>query len=252
MDSSTYLDMDNGDREPLFFFLLNAYLQSRIETGNESDGDEEVNVYLAGLLHSLVDGRFYVDNAERLATSPVDVCQKAEASGSDRGKAHVYRTNADHRLMAFGLFSGWGEHTSFYRRTMTPETAYIEEAQQFYSWAALFSARMPARYRGLALTLAKLAEGFDTYHTVLLHMAGSHLNLIRRLTPGQTFHLERAAHEAALPGIQAEALDRMLAAYNAWRHDPTPEARKQLKQAGAAYKKLRPNANTSSLLGEDA
>ena len=95
MDSTAYLDLRNGEREPLFFFMLNAYLQSRIETDHESDGDEEVNVYLAGLLHSLVDGRFYADNVDRLATSALDVCQKAEESGTDRGKTNVYRTNAD-------------------------------------------------------------------------------------------------------------------------------------------------------------
>ena len=110
MDTAHYVDLDNGEREPLFFFLLNAYLQSRIETDNESDGDEEVNVYVAGLLHSLVDGRFYCDNVDRLATSPVEVCQKAEESGSNRGKANVYRSNADHRFLAYGLFSGWAEH----------------------------------------------------------------------------------------------------------------------------------------------
>ena len=135
MDSTAYLDLRNGEREPLFFFMLNAYLQSRIETDHESDGDEEVNVYLAGLLHSLVDGRFYADNVDRLATSALDVCQKAEESGTDRGKTNVYRTNADHRLMAFGLFSGFGDHVSLYRRGTTPDEAYIDEARQFYSWA---------------------------------------------------------------------------------------------------------------------
>ena len=144
MDSTAYLDLRNGEREPLFFFMLNAYLQSRIETDHESDGDEEVNVYLAGLLLSLVDGRFYADNVDRLATSALDVCQKAEESGTDRGKTNVYRTNADHRLMAFGLFSGFGDHVSLYRRGTTPDEAYIDEARQFYSWAGAFCSRQAA------------------------------------------------------------------------------------------------------------
>ena len=108
MDSTAYLDLRSGESEPLFFFMLNAYLQSRIETDHESDGDEEVNVYLASLLHSLVDGRFFAASVDRLASSALDVCQKAEESGTDRGRTNIYRTNADHRLMAFGLFSGFG------------------------------------------------------------------------------------------------------------------------------------------------
>lgn len=248
MDSTEYVDLTNGEREPLFFFLLNAYLQSRIDTDHESDGDEEVNVYLAGLLHSLVDGRFYADNVDHLASSPLDVYQKAEESGTNRGKADVYRTNADHRLMAFGLFSGFGDHTGLYRRSMTPDAAYTEEARQFYAWASLFCARMPARYRGLATTLEKLADGFETYHEVLGHMATHHLGLMDRLSPGQAWHLEREAHEAALPQIEAEALDRMLDAYNRWRLDPSEQTRQALREASEPYCQLKPDVDRERLM----
>lgn len=248
MDSSAYLDLHNGEREPLFFFMLNAYLQSRIETDHESDGDEEVNVYLAGLLHSLVDGRFYADNVDHLATSALDVCERADQVGTDRGKASVYRTNADHRLMAFGLFAGFGEHASLYRRTMTPDTAYIDEAQQFYSWAALFCARLPSKYRGLATTLEKLADDFDTYHEVLGHMAANHMDLMQRLSPGQTFHLEREAHAAAMPALEEQALDRMLDAYNRWRLEPNKKTRQQFIEASTPYCELKPDCDVQQLV----
>ncbi|MEE3261245.1 MAG: hypothetical protein VX290_00265 [Candidatus Latescibacterota bacterium] len=67
MDSPTYVDLNNGEQENMFFFLLNAYLTSRIETDCESDGDEEVNVYMAGLLHGVVDGKFYTETTDHLA-----------------------------------------------------------------------------------------------------------------------------------------------------------------------------------------
>ena len=248
MDSATYLDLHHGEQETLFFFLLNAYLQSRIDTDNETDGDEEVNVYLAGLLHDIVDGRFYSDNVERLATSSLDVCQLADACGTPRGKTQVYRTNADHRLLAFGLFAGWGEQTSLYRRTQTPDAAHAEAAQQFYAWAALFCARLPERYRGLATTLEKLADGFETYHAVLIHMAGHHLGLMERLSPGQTWHLEREAHRAALPQIEEHALDRMLDAYNRWRLDPKADTRQRFLEESAPYCQLRPEVDPGELL----
>lgn len=248
MDSTAYLDLRSGEREPLFFFMLNAYLQSRIETDHESDGDEEVNVYLAGLLHSLVDGRFFAANVDRLASSALDVCQKAEESGTDRGKTNVYRTNADHRLMAFGLFSGFGEHVSRYRRATTPAEAYIDEARQFYSWAAVFCSRMPPRYRGLAMTLEKLADDFGAYHEVLRHMATHHMGLMERLSPGQTWHLEHEAHEAALPQIEVHALDRMLDAYNRWRLDPNQKTRKQFLEASSPYSELKSDFDPKALM----
>ncbi len=248
MDSTTYLDLRNGEREPLFFFLLNAYLHSRLETDHESDGDEEVNVYLAGLLHSLVDGRFYADNVDHLAPSALDVCEKAEQCGTNRGKTNVYRTNADHRLMAFGLFSGFGGHVSLYRKTMTSDDTYIEEARQFYSWASIFCARLPPRYRGLATTLEKISEGFDTYQEVLGHMATNHMDLMQRLSPGQTWHLEKDAHAAALPQIEVHALDRMLDAYNRWRLEPNEASRKQFLEASTPYCELKPGFNAGSLM----
>lgn len=248
MDSTEVLDLRNGESEPLFFFMLNAYLQSRIETDHESDGDEEVNVYVAGLLESLVDGRFYADNAEQLASSALDVCEKADHCETNRGKATVYRTNADHRLMAFGLFSGFGDHVGRYRAAMTADDAYVEEARQFYGWAALFCARLPSRYRGLALTLEKLADGFGTYHEVLNHMATHHMDLMRRLSPGQTWHLEKDAHQAALPQIEAQALDQMLDAYNRWRLAPSEATRNEFLQASGPYCELKPDFDADGLM----
>jgi hypothetical protein len=248
MESTTYLDIRNGEQEPLFFFLLNSYLLSRIETDHESVGDEEVNVYVAGLLESLVDGRFYADNVDDLATPALDVCQKADECNNNRGKTNAYRTNADRRLMAFVLFSEFGEHVSLYRRSMTPDEAYIEEAQQLYSWAAMFGSRLPPRYRGLAITLAKLAEGLGTYHEILGHMATHHMDLLQRLSPGQTWHLERESQAATLPQIEALALDRMLEAYSRWRLEPTEATRKQFLEASAPYCELRPDVDAEGLM----
>ncbi len=247
-----YVDLKCGEREPMFFFLLNAYLQSRIETGNESDGDEEVNVYMARLLQSLVDGRFYVDNAGYLAASPLDVAGKAEQATTTRGKVSIYRTNADCRLMEFGLFSGCGGYVSLYRQAMTPQPAetYLKQAEQFYAWAALLCSRMPTRYRGLSLTLYKLAEGFDAYRHVLRHMAGNHLGLLYRLSPGQLWHLERAANAAALPAIKEQALDRMLDAYNRWVAEPTADNRRLFMEASEPYCQLKPGFNPASLVPE--
>ena len=170
-----------------------------------------------------MDGRFYADNVDRLATSALDVCQKAEESGTDRGKTNVYRTNADHRLMAFGLFSGFGDHVSLYRRRTTPDEAYIDEARQFYSWAG-------------------------AYHEVLGHMAAHHMDLMERLSPGQTWHLEHEAHEAALPQIEAQALDHMLDAYNRWRVEPNETTRKQVLEASTPYTELKSGFDPKDLM----
>ena len=238
MDSPTYVDLNNGEQKNMFFFLLNAYLTSRIETDCESDGDEEVNVYMAGLLHGVVDGKFYTETTDHLAMSPTNVQRKAEDGGSDRSKADVYRANADHRMIAFGLFDGWGERSSRQRLETSQSAGYLEEAQRFYGWASVCCRRMPQKYNMLAQTLDRLANDFETYHGVLDHMARHHLDLLPRLSRGQAFHLEHGAHEAALPAIQEHALDRMLDAYNAWRAEPTTETRAEFMRQSQAYTQL--------------
>ena len=233
-----YANLNGGARETVFFFMLNAYLSARIDTAHESDGDEEVNVYMAFLLESLVDGSFYLEHGEKLATTPDDVFQKVGRDDSDRHKLDVYRSNADHRLIAFGLFDGWGGHRSLYRQATTPDESYLEEAQRFYGWAAAFGGRMPANYRGLATTLEKISADFTTYVDVLGYMGSHYMNLIARLSPGELFHLEREAHEAAVPMIKEQTLDGMLDAYNTWKADPTDGNRLRLKAACDRYSQL--------------
>ena len=89
MRNVDYIDLANGEREKSFFFVLNAYLHSRIDRKRESVDDEEVNVYMAHLLHSLVDGRFYTDNHQLLATTPADVFTKGEECDSNHHKLKV-------------------------------------------------------------------------------------------------------------------------------------------------------------------
>lgn len=240
MQDVAYFDLKTHEQETLFFFMLNAFLCSRLDTARDSDGDEEVNVYMAHLLLSLVDGRFYTEHTEVLGSTPAEVFAKAEEEDTPRHKLQVYRANADHRLVSFGLFSGSGERQSLYRQTLANPAAYLDEAQQYYHWAALFGHRLPARYRGLALALAKIAAHFETYCAVLAHLSASYLQLMPRLSSGELFHLEREAHQAAQPYIREEALNRLLDAYNEWQTQGAPESRQRFQEECARYQQVDP------------
>lgn len=240
MQNTTYIDLKTREQETIFFFMLNAFLCSRLETDNESDDDEEVNIYMAQLLLSLVDGSFYSEHAEVLASTPTDVYFKVEEGHTPRHKLQVYRANADHRLVSFGVFGGFGEYQSRHRKAFAAPDAYLEEAQQYYGWAALFCTRLSARYRGLALALEKIAARFGTYCDILGHLSAHHLNLMRQLTPGELFHLEREVNQAALPHIQEEALNHLLDAYNQWQALGTPDSRRHFQEECARYQQVNP------------
>ena len=240
MQNVDYLDISNREREKIFFFMFNSFLCARIDTENETEDDEDVNMYMAQLLHSIVNGSFYVDHVDELANSPTDVYEKLESGPGDRHKLQVCRSNADHRLVSFGVFSGFGDHQSLYRQTVTPPEAHLEYAQEYYGWAAAFSARMPDRYKGLTEVLEKIATRFGTYRAILEHMRTRYFNFIPRITPGELYHLEREIHQRALPQIKEEALDQLLDAYNQWRDRPDAETRQKLQDACACYQQLEP------------
>jgi hypothetical protein len=247
MKNADYLDISTQEREFFFFFMFNSFLCARIDTENETEDDEDVNMYMAHLLQSAVDGRFYVDHAGVLATSPVDVYEKGEEQGDNRHKLEVYRSNADHRLISYGVFSSFGQRQSLYRQNSTPPEAHLEYAQEYYSWAAAFSARLPDRYKGLTEVLEKIAARFDTYQAVLAHMRARYFNFLPRLTPGQLFHLEREIHDRALPQIKESVLDQLLEAYNQWRIDPGEETRRKFEEASERYHQLVPDFDPQEL-----
>ena len=100
---------------------------------------------------------------------------------------------------------------------------------------------MPARYGGMAVTLEKIATRFDTYVDVLRHLGLRYFDLIERLSAGELFHLEKQAHEAALPKISEHALDHLLDAYNTWKTDPTPINQQRFQVDCEIYQELNPD-----------
>lgn len=238
-----FMDLKTGKQRTMLFFMIDSFLRSRIDINKETDGDEEVNVYMAHLLFSMVDGRLFSEQAGKLAITPADVFLKAEQEDFPSRKFQVYRANADHRLVFYCIFCGTGEHQSLYREQFTLPESYIEEAQTYYGRAALAARRLPARYQGLALAINKIAANFDTYRAILTHMSGNYLNLHCQITPGQLFHLQCEANKVTSPEIKKIALDYMLDAYNAWQVNPTPESEAKYRQACEQYRQTNPAFN---------
>ena len=67
-----------------------------------------------------------------------------------------------------------------------------------------------------------------------------YFHFIERLSAGELFHLEKQAHEAAVPKISEFALDHMLDAYNTWKTEPTLENRKRFQDECEVYQELNP------------
>ncbi len=210
MESVRYAIMPGDETEPFSFFLLNAWLQSRIGTGNETDGDEDVNIYISGVLARDAFGRYNTDNPETgLRRKGIDVEFAAESAETQRRRFEIYARNADLRLLNAGIYQD-------------PEITGCGDV--FYENAA--SALAGTRIRSMMkLFLDKLASGYDTYVEVLRHMKAVHLGLIERLSIEEMAAFQSGAQEAAMPYMKRLAYGWFADAYADARNATEPAAR---------------------------
>jgi hypothetical protein len=87
--------------------MINCLLYSRMETGlvsNQDFYDEDVNVYLAHLLHSFINPEYVEQSKKFLSKYDTEVFRRLSDSGDARLKYTIYKTNADFLLVSIGIF----------------------------------------------------------------------------------------------------------------------------------------------------
>lgn len=236
--SYAYRIVGGKEREQSLFFMLNALLQSRIDTGDETTDDEDVNVYLASLLHDLVDRAGAAE--DHVSSYDADVARMAD--GKDlRKRFQVYRSNADHALVGRALFDRpWLDRGA--GRTHTVRSDRLEaRGSHYYAVAASIERKLKYGSSGVSEVLAKLSERFELYAGILAHVRSSHLKLFARLSRGETFHLERHAQTGAKAALIRHGRDQFLDAYGDWVASSSKTARQRVNRIGSALTKLDPD-----------
>ena len=81
MNPRNYVDLKEGGRnlQPTYYFMINCLLYSRMETGlvsNQDFYDEDVNVYLAHLLHSFINPEYVEQSKKYLSKYDADVFKR--------------------------------------------------------------------------------------------------------------------------------------------------------------------------------
>jgi hypothetical protein len=239
---------------PTYHFMMKCLLYSRMETGllsNQDFYDEDVNVYLAHLLDSLIKP----ENMERarrfLSPYDTEVFQKLSQSKDARLKYTIYKTNADFLLISLGIFdSPEGAVTEaaasqrhegdFFRPT---EEASIGRGRTYYRFAYTYSQVVNGRNAAISEVLEKLSIGFDKYLRILAHMRGEYLDLLKRLSSGEVYHLERVANDDQLKDSLKEKQDKFLDLYLDWKKTGEADLRTRINQLIREIKGLDPNFN---------
>lgn len=247
MDIKRYVNTakKQGEAEPVVSFVMDSLLHSRIATGLESNSefyDEDVNVYLALLLSSLVDAKYHSWMNQYVSAYESDIYEKLQYTRDQYVKFITYKVNADYLLLSQGIFD---IPRSLLSSGETRNRDAMLRGKAYYQIAGSLTRQMREDRRALADVLLKLSEGYEKYLVILSYMRGEYLNIVKEFTPGEMFHLNREIDGVAKEEALREKRDVFLDQYNAWKKalGTAEEARleKGLRQAAAELSLLDPD-----------
>ena len=245
MNPRHYVDLraNTRDLQPTYYFMINCLLYSRMETGlvsNQDFYDEDVNVYLAHLLHSFVNPEYVEQSRKFLSKYDTDVFRRMANSTDARLKYLIYKTNADFLLVSIGIFDNPGAATSP-RKLQPAEEAYVGRGKTYYHFAYSYAQQMHRKNQGVSEVLEKLSVGFDKYLRILSHMRGEYLDLVKRLSNGEVYHLERSINEHSQQELLRVKQDELLEMYSAWKTDPSQQHVKDLERIVGEIQQINPS-----------
>ncbi len=238
--------LDTGaDLQTSYFFMLNCLLHSRVHTGIESNSefyDEDVNVYLAHLLNALIDPAPSAHTAEYIAPDDATVHRMIADASGDRQRYNIYKANADFLLIAVTVFDvfedrHYNRHPAFH----APRESHIGRAALYYALAASYAAKLGCGPASLAPTLQKISEGIGSYVRILGYLRGHYLDLIRRYSSGELFHLERSILEIERGEMIEQMRNEFLDTYHAWLKTGVTDLKEKLSQQARLLKEVDPS-----------
>ncbi|MEZ4650400.1 MAG: hypothetical protein R3E97_16755 [Candidatus Eisenbacteria bacterium] len=250
-----YIELPRSDRNlrPTYLFMMKCLLYSRMETGlvsNKDYYDEDVNVYIAHLLNSFIHPDFIEKARPYLSKYDTEVFHRLSESKDARLKYMLYKTNADFLLVSLGIFDDPdlglsdgvpSQHSASDRPHLRPsEEAHIGRGRTYYQFAYSYSQQIHGQNQAISEVLEKLSTGFDKYLRILAHMRGEYLDLLKRLSRGEVYHLERVVNESQRQEVIREKQDQILDLYLEWKQSHDDEVRRQIDTVLAEIRELDP------------
>lgn len=248
MSSGFYSWKGGGGRwelESTLLFMMTSVLKSRTETGLESNVhyyDEDVNVYLAGLLAAYLDPAYTEWSAPLISRFDTDVATMVRGSG-ERQKYWIYKVNADHLMVTLGIFEPPSEGPAPFSAASLPakQRAFVGRGGTYYELAASYGRALARRPTASVEVLEKLSRGFEAYVTILNYLRSHYFNLIDRLGHRGMETIRQVIDEEARSAEVKERVDRLLDLYSEWRRTGDPALAPAIRQAVEDVQALKPD-----------
>jgi hypothetical protein len=229
---------------PAYCITLNCLLYSRVESGRAATPeayDEDVDVYLAHLLHAFINPEFAEQSKKFLSRYDLEAFRRLSHAGDGQLRYRIHKTGSDFLLVSLGVFDSPGLPRTPRTRREPVEEAYIGRGRTYYHFAFTCTQHTHRRAAGVSAVLEKLSVGFDRYVRILSHMRGAPLDLGQRLAHGEVYHLTRTVNEAAVQQLIRSKQDELLELYSAWKERPSRETEESLARIVREIRQLNPD-----------
>jgi hypothetical protein len=218
-------------------YILKARTDLHMDTGCHKY-DEELNVYLAGLLNLLSKSDSFLRQKPYLSPFDLDVQQWLETHPGLRNAFVAYRDNADFGLLLLGLFGGYRHEGSYHNIVIGDSDNKHERVALYYELAASALTHLHGHQGSLIDVFEALSEQVHEIIRLLQYISVHYLELKARISDGSFFHLEREMNASAQRKLFNEKMDEFLKCYSAYKEQPSDEAKGLLLTMAEEMRKL--------------
>ncbi len=230
---------------PAYYYMMDNLLECRKESGfpsNKACFDEDVNVYLAGLLTSNIFGGYGDRTAQVIVPYDIPLFETANGETGPRRRFNIYRANADDLLLRLGVFdnpSGRRPQSSSHM-AMTRD-AWTGRGKAYYRQAWACAAETFRRPTAIGDIMSKLSNGFEHYVEILSAMRSSCLNMVPHISEGELFHLENSVMAEDRKKELAVLYDQFLDAWTAFNKSEGAVEKARLEKISDQLRKADPS-----------
>lgn len=220
----------------LYDFVMDVLLRSRMATGlvsNAGTYDEDVNVYLAFLLCSLLNPNIVSLRARFTVLHDTDLADRISRTTDLRTCFNCYRSSADALLLMAGLFDHYP--------TDLDEEASLSRSSSYYRRAEAYGRQLQLK-PSLPEILEKLSAATPKYRKILRYLAGEYFDLVDHFSPGDLFFFDQEVTDEHRQAVIAACWEAMFEAKAAVEADSSStnataylEAIRRLKEVDSTF-----------------
>ncbi|MCX7726964.1 MAG: hypothetical protein N2053_08965 [Chitinispirillaceae bacterium] len=238
-----FSQQDNKEEvnKKIYFFFLEHILKARIELKLESgrnEEDEELNIYLAGLLHSLICSDLFSLQKPYISPFDCDVQEWITSHPGLRTQYTVYRENADFGLICCSFFCGYHHQGSYYHHVFI-ETNPLSRIALYYEIASSLLSHLQGSHVSLVSVLKALSQHLDEIIKIVRYAASEYFDMMERISEGSFYHLEKEIERMEIEKKYEATLDEFLKIYSSYKDNPSEELKRKLFSLAQELKRMK-------------